>query len=232
MESQEDFRVLFRLAKILHRADRSLPDLQKHAKAGEVMCIPLGLHARGFVELFLNFDLPRLYLFSRGSGPMPQERRELIRRIRQNSDRSAVILRQRALTNYPHPAAMHEEFRAPVAVNDDTDVPTVVVQHVLEHLKFPAWDQLDPQLRPRPSDALRGLQRIVLRPLPGGLRNRGQRVLPSLHRHLLSVRRHRGPRRLRCNRPVPSCLPTPTSELIPSEKTHDPDPEPSRPATA
>jgi hypothetical protein len=29
----------------------------------------------------------------------------------------------------------------------------------------------------------------------------------------------------------PSCLPTPTLECIPSEKTHDPDPEPSRPAS-
>lgn len=29
MESQEDFRHFFRLAKILHRTDRNLPDLQK-----------------------------------------------------------------------------------------------------------------------------------------------------------------------------------------------------------
>lgn len=147
MESQEDFRLLFRLAKILHRTDRNLPDLQKHAKAGEVMCIPFGLHPRGFVELFLNFDMPQLYLISRGTGPMPEARRELIRRIRQNPDRSAVILRQRALTNYLHADAIFEEVRALVAVNDDTDVPTVVVQHVLKHLKLPAWDQLDPQLR-------------------------------------------------------------------------------------
>jgi hypothetical protein len=148
MESQEDFRLLFRLAKILHRTDHSLPDLQKHAKAGEVMCIPFGLpDPRGFVELFLNLDLPQLYLFSRGSGPMPEARRELIRRIRQEVDCSAVILRKRAMTNYLHPDAIYEEFRAPVKVDDDTDVPVAVLQHVLKHLKFPAWDQLDPQLR-------------------------------------------------------------------------------------
>lgn len=148
METQEDFRLLFRLAKILHRADRSLPDLQKHAKAGEVLCVPFDLSApNGFVELFLNFDLPQLYLFSRGTGSMPEARRELIRRIRQDPDRRAVILRKRALTNYLHPDAIYEEFRAPVSVNDNSDVPVEVVQHVLKHLKFPAWDQLDPQLR-------------------------------------------------------------------------------------
>lgn len=147
MESQEDFRLLFRLAKILHRTDRSLPDLQKHAKAGEVMCLPFGLHARGFVELFLNFDMPQMYFFTRGTGPLPEERRELIRRIRQDVDCSAVILRKRAMTNYLHPDAIYEEYRAPVAVADDTDVPVEVAQHVLKRLKFPAWDQLDPQLR-------------------------------------------------------------------------------------
>jgi len=147
MEAQEDFRVLFRLAKILHRTDRNLPDLQKHAKAGEVMCIPFGLQARGFVELFLNFDVPQLYLFGRGTGPMPEERRELIRRIRQDTDCSAVVMRKRAMTNYLHPAAIYEEFRAPVSVDDNTDVPVAVLQPVLKHQKFPAWDQLDPQLR-------------------------------------------------------------------------------------
>jgi len=138
MEGEEDFRLFFRLAKILHRGDRNLPDLQKHAKAGEVMCIPFGLHPRGFVELFLNFDMPQLYLFSRGTGPMPEERRELIRRIRQQVDCRAVTLRKRAMTNYLHADAVYEEFRAPVIVNDDTDVPVAVLQHVLKHMKFPA----------------------------------------------------------------------------------------------
>ena len=147
MESQEDFRLLFRLAKILHRTDRNLPDLQKHAKAGAVMCIPFGLQARGFVELFLSFDVPQLYIFSRGTGPMPEERRELIRRIRQDVDCSAVVMRKRAMTNYLHPDAIYEEFHTSVAVNDDTDVPVEVVQPFLKRLKFPAWDQLDPQLR-------------------------------------------------------------------------------------
>ncbi|MBL8799778.1 MAG: hypothetical protein JNM56_38205 [Planctomycetia bacterium] len=148
LESQEDFRLLFRLATILHRTDRSLPDLQKHAKAGAVLCVPFDLSApNGFVELFLNFDMPQLYLFSRGTGPMPEARRELIRRIRQDPGRSAVVMRQRALTNYLHPDAIYEEFHTSVAVNDDTDVPVVVLQPFLKRLKFPAWDQLDPQLR-------------------------------------------------------------------------------------
>lgn len=147
MESQEDFRHLFRLAKILHRTDRNLPDLQKHAKAGEVMCIPFGLQARGFVELFLSFDVPQLYLFSRGPGPIPDERRELMRWIRQRGDCSAVIMHKRALTNYLHPDAIYEEYRVPVSVDDKSDVPVAVLQHVLKQQKFPAWDQLDPQLR-------------------------------------------------------------------------------------
>jgi hypothetical protein len=147
MESQEDFRLFFRLAKILHRTDRNLLDLQKHAKAGEVLCIPYGLHPRGFIELFLNFDMPQPYLFSRGSGPMPEEQRELIRRIRQDVDSSAVVMKKRALTNYLHPDAIYEEFRVPVSVKDDSDVPAEVAQHMTKRLKFPAWDQLDPQLR-------------------------------------------------------------------------------------
>ncbi len=148
MESLDDFRVLFRLAKILHQADRNLPDLQKLAKAGEVMCLTFDLpDPRPFVELFLNFDKPQLYLFSRGSGPMPEARRELIRRIRQEGDCSAVVLRKRAMTNYLHPDAIYEEFLAPVPVDDDTDVPAVMLKHVLSTLKFPAWDQFDPQLR-------------------------------------------------------------------------------------
>lgn len=148
MESQEEFRLLFRFAKILHRTDRSVPDLQKHAKAGEVLCVPFDLSApNGFVELFLNFDMPQLYLFSRGTGPMPEERRNLMRRIRKDPDCSAVVMRKRAMTNYLHPDAIYEEFHTSVAVNDDTDVPVVVLQPFLKRLKFPAWDQLDPQLR-------------------------------------------------------------------------------------
>jgi len=147
MESEEDFRCLFRLAKILHRTDRNLPDLQKHAKAGEVLCIPIGLNPRGFVELFRNFHLPQLYLLSRGSGPMPEARRELIRRIRQAVDCNAIVMRKRAMANYLHPDAIDEEFHVPLAVDDDTDVPAVVLQHILKRLKFPAWNQLDPQLR-------------------------------------------------------------------------------------
>lgn len=147
LESQEDFRLFFRLAKILHRGDRNLPDVQKHAKAGELLCLPYGLHPRGFIELFLNFDMPQLYLFSRGAGPLPDERRELIRRIRQDADASAVVMKKRALTNYLHPDAIFEELRALVSVNDDTDVPAEVARQVTKGLKFPAWDQLDPQLR-------------------------------------------------------------------------------------
>jgi len=56
-------------------------------------------------------------------------------------------LRQRALTNYLHSDAIYEEFRALVAVNDDSDVPAEVARQVTKGLKFPAWDQLDPQLR-------------------------------------------------------------------------------------
>ncbi|MBL8792401.1 MAG: hypothetical protein JNM56_00705 [Planctomycetia bacterium] len=147
MESQEDFRLFFRLAKILHRSDRSLPDLQKHAKAGEVMCIPFGLQPRGFIEMFLTVDVPQLYLFGRGTGSVSDDQRDLMRRICRRGDCSAVVLRKRAMPNYLHAAAIYEEYRASVSVQDDNDVPVEVVQHVLKPMKFPAWDQLDPQLR-------------------------------------------------------------------------------------
>lgn len=147
METEEDLRCLFRFAKLLHRTDRNLPDLQKLAKAGEIMCTPFGLDPRGIIELFLTFEMPQLYLFGRDSSLRPDERRALIRRIRQDGDASALVLRKRALTNYLHADAILEECHVRVAVTDDSDVPLEVVRHVLRHSQLPAWDQLDPQLR-------------------------------------------------------------------------------------
>ena len=164
LEGNNDIQFLRRLSRILHVADRAVPDLGQWEQQGRIVFMPLG----GGDALWpwtlrlANLNCRAFYLYDREVSPFTEQRQQTVNILNQRPNCRAFLTTKRSLENYLHPRAIHEATGIQIEFGDDDAVATLVAMQRFA-ASHPQGDWL--QLAPRSRQKMRQRVKAVLNTL-------------------------------------------------------------------
>ena len=151
VEGRHDVSFLTGISSILHRDDRSLPDLRALEQTGEIVFVPVGGgDIIAWVSRLAPIGLPEVHVLDREVPPVTETRLRAASIVNQRSNCRAFVTQKRALENYLHPRCLFEARGIEVTFGDDDDVPELVARECYRPaLGEPAWQTLSGRARKR-----------------------------------------------------------------------------------
>lgn len=151
VEGRHDIEFLRRISRILHLADRTLPDLGERERAGELIFLPFGGgDVLSWGTRLAGLRLAELHLYDRELPPETEVRQQAARIVNQRTGCRAFVTRMRALESYLHPACIREVSGLDLAFKGDDDVADLVARACHERDGAqPPWDVLPGRARKR-----------------------------------------------------------------------------------
>lgn len=151
VEGRHDVEFLRRISKILHVADRMLPDLGEHERAGELIFLPIGGgNIATWGSALAGLGLAELHLYDREVPPETELRQRAAEMVNKRLHCKAFVTRMRSLENYLHPNCIQEVSSLSLAYSGDDDVADLVARACHERDAIePLWDLLPGRARKR-----------------------------------------------------------------------------------
>jgi hypothetical protein len=107
VEGVNDTEFLRRISAILHRSDKSLPNLAELDDCGQVIFVPFGGgHVRAWSDRLAPLNLSEFHLYDHELPPETDHRQQAADCVNERSDCRAFLTRKRSLENYLHPQAI------------------------------------------------------------------------------------------------------------------------------
>jgi putative ATP-dependent endonuclease of OLD family len=151
VEGRHDVSFLTGIGLVLHRDDRSLPDLRELEQAGELIFIPVGGgDVIAWASRLAPIGLPEVHILDREIPPVTEARQQATRIVNQRANCRAFVTSKRALENYLHPQCLFDVRGIEVEFGDDDDVPEIVARQCYKRsVGEPAWEELTGRARKR-----------------------------------------------------------------------------------
>jgi len=150
VEGPNDIEFLRRISAILHRDDRSLPDLAEMEQRRELIFAPTGGVDLSTGFRFAGLNLPEFHLLDRDLPPVTQTRDQVAAMVNSRARCRAAVTSKRSVENYLHSDAIFEASGIQVAFSDDDDLPGLIAcQANQRHEPGVAWDELSARARKR-----------------------------------------------------------------------------------
>jgi hypothetical protein len=150
VEGPHDIEFLRRISAMLHRHQRSLPDLQSMEHQGELIFVPFG---GGDPWLWTHrlsaLALPEFHLLDREMPPETQLRQQAAEVVNLRPRCRAVLTQKRSLENYLHPQAVFEVSGIELDFSDDDPVAALIAERLYNAEGQVAWADLPRQARAR-----------------------------------------------------------------------------------
>lgn len=151
VEGRHDVEFLRRISKMLHAADRTLPDLGERERAGELIFLPIGggdIATWGTALAALG--LAELHIYDREAPPETELRQRAAELVNKRAGCSAFVTTMRSLENYLHPNCIQEISGLNLTYDGDDDVADLVARACHKRAGTePIWDLLPGRARKR-----------------------------------------------------------------------------------
>lgn len=151
VEGVHDVEFLRRLTSKLHVQHKSIPDLALLEREARAIFIPFGGgHVLPWAQRFAPLDLQEFHLYDREIEPETAIRRQAVDVINARAGCRALLLPQRSLESYLHPAAIFDAGGGQYTAREDEDVATAVARvWYSKQSSERDWDQLPCRSRRR-----------------------------------------------------------------------------------
>lgn len=129
VEGVHDVEFLRRLTSKLHSQHASIPDLASLERGQRVIFIPFGGgHILPWADRFAPLHCPEYHLYDREIEPETTQRRQVVELINSRAGCRALLLPQRSLESYLHPAAIFDAGGGQFSLRENEDVATAVAR--------------------------------------------------------------------------------------------------------
>lgn len=129
VEGVYDVEFLRRLTSKLHRQQSSIPDLALLERETRVIFIPFGGgHILPWADRFAPLHCPEFHLYDQEIEPETAQRRQVVDLINSRAGCRALLLPQRNLESYLHPAAIFDAGGGQFSLRENEDVATAIAR--------------------------------------------------------------------------------------------------------
>jgi len=151
VEGSNDIEFLRRISRMLHKHDRSLPDLAHWEQCEELIFVPFGGgKVSDWSSRLAPVCKPEFHLYDREVAPESELRRAAARRVNCRAGCRAVVTGKRSLENYLHPLAISAVSNVRVVFGDSECVADVVARRCHEKgQRDTPWAELPVRTRRR-----------------------------------------------------------------------------------
>jgi len=150
VEGPNDIEFLRRISAILHRDDKSLPDLADMERRLALVFAPTGGVDLSSAFRFAGLNMPEFHLLDRDLPPVTQTRYQVAAMVNSRPRCRAAITSKRSLENYLHPDAVFEASGFAIVFSDDDNVADLIARRANErHDPVVAWEELSAHARKR-----------------------------------------------------------------------------------
>ena len=151
VEGVNDVEFLKRLTSKLHLRHASIPDLINLEAQGRVIFVPFGGgHILPWAQRFAPLDCPEFHLYDQELEPETQQRKQAVEVVNARSSCRALLLPQRSIECFLHPAAIFDAGGGEFSARPDEDMATAVARAwYTKQAPDPGWEQLPTRSRRR-----------------------------------------------------------------------------------
>lgn len=151
VEGVHDVEFLRRLTSKLHPQHKSIPDLVRLEREARAIFIPFGGgHVLPWAQRFAPLQCLEFHLYDREIEPETAIRRQAVDVINARAGCRALLLPQRSLESYLHPAAIFDAGGGQYTAREDEDIATAVARAWYSRPSPERdWDQLPCRSRRR-----------------------------------------------------------------------------------
>lgn len=151
VEGQNDVFFLRRISGILHRDDKSLPDLSAMERQGRLIFFPQGgMPASAWCNNLEPLRIPEFHLYDKETDSETITRQRLVEEINRRSNCIARLTGKRMLENYLHPEAIVRCGGPEISFGPDDDLPELIAKEFWESsLKEIGWNELPQRAKKR-----------------------------------------------------------------------------------
>jgi hypothetical protein len=112
VEGRHDIEFLRRISKMLHVAERTVPDLGERERAGELIFLPIGGgDIASWGTALAGLGLAELHIYDRETPPETELRQRAAEQVNKRTGCRAFVTGMRSLENYLHPdCRVHVSF--------------------------------------------------------------------------------------------------------------------------
>ena len=127
VEGRHDVEFLRRISKMLHAADRRLPDLGERERAGELIFLPIGGgDVASWGTALTGLGVNELHIYDREVPPETELRQAAAEAVNKRPGCRSFVTGMRSLENYLHPLCIKEVSGLDVTFDADTDVADLI----------------------------------------------------------------------------------------------------------
>lgn len=134
VEGRHDIEFLRRISRMLHVADRTLPDLGERERAGVLMFLPIGGgDIATWGTALAGLRLAELHIYDREVPPESALRQRTAELVNNRPGCRAFVTSMPSLENYLHPHCIYEVGGVKLTFNGHDDVASLVARACHEH---------------------------------------------------------------------------------------------------